>query len=249
MRVYSQGGTVWSKWSVEDSFLHINGLECLAVINCLKFFLPQTNATILIRSDNRVVVSLINKPRSNKINTLNRLITPLLNLCSLNHWTHLACYIPGNLNTWADSLPRGHAIRSEWILDQQSFQTITQHLLPEIDIFAHPGNAKQPTFGYLSRPPLALIVDALSVNWYAWKTIYLFPPIDLIPICMKKLQTFHGTGLFIAPHLPSAPWWVDFITHCVRLEVQLDVFQWVQGNRVEVQKQTSLITVSKKMHS
>ena len=190
-KVCSQGRTVWGKWSVADSCLHINALECLAVINCLKFFLPCSRATILIQSDNRVVVSLINKQGSNKSNTLNCLITHLLNLCSLNHWTLLARYIPGNFNTWTDFLSRGRAIRSKWTLDQQLIQTITQHLLPEIDLFAHPGNAKLSTFGCLFRHPLASIVDALSVNWNAWKRVYLFPPIDLIPICLKncKLST------------------------------------------------------------
>ena len=38
---------------------------------------------------------------------------------------------------------------------------------------------------------------------------YLFPPPDLIRTCLQKLSNYKIRGLYIAPHLPSAPWWLD----------------------------------------
>lgn len=236
----SQGKTAWGSWPPEEHHLHINALECMAVLRCLQRFNPPLNSSILIRSDNSVVVSLINKQGSNKSNTLNQMLLHILSLCTLKNWSLQARHIPGHLNTWADSLSRSHIIRAEWSLTQHSFNLLTQSMSPEIDLFAHPGNAKLETFGCLFRHPLAAIVDALAANWTQWRTIYLFPPVDLIPLCLKKLSTFQGSGIFIAPHLPSAAWWPAFVTRCAPLDARIEVFQLVQNKQLWARDETSL---------
>ena len=239
--VSSLGSTVSGVWSHEESLLHINTLECLAVTRSLLRLDPPKDSVILVRTDNTVVVSLINKQGSNKSKVLSRFLHDLLALCARNRWIIRSRHLPGHLNTWADSLSRSHPVRAEWSLSPQSFQQLTTHLSPEIDLFAHPGNAKLPTFGCPFPFPSATVVDALATNWNRWKKIYLFPPPDLIQTCLQKLENFGGSALVIVPVLPSAPWWPEFRLVCTPLDVDLDIGQWVQGEWLKAQEKTSYL--------
>ena len=145
--VSSLGSTVSGVWSHEESLFHINTLECLAVTRSLLILKPPKGSVLLIRTDNTVVVSLINKQGSNKSKILSRFLHELLTLCARNKWTIRSRHLPGHLNKWADSLSRSHPVRAEWSLSPQSFQQLRTLLHPEIDLFAHPGNAKLPAFG------------------------------------------------------------------------------------------------------
>ena len=237
----SQVHSAWGTWSPAESKNHINVLECLAVTKCLQAIKPPQNTAIMIRSDNTTVVSLINKQGSNKSPRLNALFEETLQLCQRNNWMLRARHIPGHLNSWADSLSRNHIIRAEWILTQRSFKKITKIIKPQIDLFAHPGNAKLPSFGCLFPHPSATVVDAMSTNWNRWTVIYLFPPPDLIQACLQKLQLFEGTGIFVAPHNPAAPWWPAFAERCALLDNELEIFQRVRGKDVSPKEATSLI--------
>ena len=62
--VSSLGSTVSGVWSHEESLLQINTLECLAVTRSLLKLNPPKDSVILVRTDNTVVVSLINKGRT-----------------------------------------------------------------------------------------------------------------------------------------------------------------------------------------
>ena len=197
---------------------------------------PPKDSVILVRTDNTVVVSLMNKQGSNKSKVLSRFLHDLLALCARNRWIIRSRHLPGHLNTGADSLSRSHPGRAEWSLSPQSFQQLTTHLSPEIDLFAHPGNAKLPTFGCPFPFPSATVVDALATNWNRWKKIYLFPPPDLIQTCLQKLENFGGSALVIVPVLPSAPWWPEFRLVCTPLDVDLDIGQWVQGEWLKAQE-------------
>ena len=236
--VSSLGSTVSGVWSHEESLLHINTLECLAVTRSLLLLNPPRGSVLLIRTDNTVVVSLINKQGSNKSKILSRFLHELLTLCAQNNWTIRSRHLPGHLNTWADSLSRSHPVRAEWSLSPQSFQLLRTLLNPEIDLFAHPGNAKLPTFGCPFPFPSATVVDALATNWNRWKRIYLFPPPDLIQACLLKLRDFWGSALVIVPELPSAPWWPEFRLVCTPIVVDLDIGQWVQGEWLRAREKT-----------
>ena len=239
--VCSQGHTVWGTWSSTETTCHINALECLAVLYCLQTLKPSPNCTILIRTDNSVVVSLINNQGSNKSSYLNKVLQRILNLCDQNQWNLIARHIPGHLNSWADSLSRNHPVKSEWTITEASFWKISAQIHPQIDLFAHPGNAKLQKFGCLFPHPMATVIDAMSANWNQWEVLYLFPPTDLIQTCLKKLQHFQGEGIFIAPHLPSAPWWPVFTERCELLEEEIGVFQIVQGEIIWATEKTSLL--------
>ena len=238
--VSSNSTTARGLWTQEEALLHINSLECLAVTRSLQALSPPPNSVIMIRSDNTVVVSLINKQGSNKSRNLSHLLQDLLYLCNLHSWTLRARHLPGHLNAWADSLSRNHPIKAEWSLSLHSSQKLTARAAePQIDLFAHPGNAKLPTFGCPFPFPTATVVDALTADWNQWERIYLFPPPDLLQTCLQKLALFEGMALIVAPSLPSAPWWPEFLEACTPLEEDLEVGQWVQGEWLQARGMTS----------
>ena len=188
-----------------------------------------TTKPILICTDSTVVVSLINKQGSNKSKSLTKALHSLLLHCKTHLWHLTARHIPGHLNSWADSLSRDHPIRAEWELSPRSFSQLPHHDRLQIDLFSHLGNAKLPVFGCLFNHPKASVIDSLSAIWNQWSAIYLFPPLTLIPACLRKLQTYSGVGVLIAPHLLAAPWGPALTEHCELLDLDLDVFQTVQG--------------------
>ncbi len=56
-----EGKPTFGLWSEEESGLHINCLEMLAVCHACQFFLPDIRGHhVLVRSDSRSVVSYIN---------------------------------------------------------------------------------------------------------------------------------------------------------------------------------------------
>ena len=77
------------------ALLHINTLECLAVTRSLLLLNPPRGSVLLIRTDNTVVVSLINKQGSNKSKILSRFLHELLALCAQNNWTIRSRHLPG----------------------------------------------------------------------------------------------------------------------------------------------------------
>ena len=78
--VSSFNTTASGLWTQDEALLHINSLECLAITRSLQAHSPPRDSVILIRSDNTVVVSLINKQGTNKSRTLSQLLQDLLSL-------------------------------------------------------------------------------------------------------------------------------------------------------------------------
>ena len=131
--------TVSGKWTVEESTLHINNLELLAVCKTLQHWETRLqNSVVLIASDNSTVVSYINKQGGTISRSLNLATEILLN------WTHMknivirARHVLGRINVLADSLSReGQILRTEWSLSPDIFKKICkQTMTPWVDLFA-----------------------------------------------------------------------------------------------------------------
>ncbi len=91
-----EGKPTFGLWSKEESGLHINCLEMLAVCHTCQFFLPDIwGYHVLVRSDSRSVVSYINHQggvisKRPCMLASNRLVLAQTNLRSLN-----AMHVPG----------------------------------------------------------------------------------------------------------------------------------------------------------
>ena len=212
--VSSLGSTISGVLSHEESLLLINTLECLAVTRSLLNLNPPKDSVLLVRTDNTVVVSPINKQGSNKSKVLSRFLHELLALCARNKWTFRSRHLPSHLNTWADSLSRSHPVRAEWSLSPQSFQQLKNTPHSGDRPLRSPG--KRQAAGLRMPIPSATVVDALATNWNRWKRIYLFPQPDLIQACLQNYKTSEvprwSSSQYFLP-LPGGPSSVSFAPH------------------------------------
>ena len=203
--------------------------------------LPPRYSVILIRSDNTVVVSLINKQGSDKSRTLSHLLQDLLSPCKLHSWTLRARYLPGHLNAWVDSLSRNHPIKAEWSLSQHSFQQLTAR-----EAKPQTSSSIQGTQNF--RPSAAPTRSQRRLSWMPWQQtgtsgrgFTSFP----LQTSSKPAEAwslhFEGTALIVAPSLPFAPWWPEFLEALLLLEEDLDVRQWVQGEWLHAREMTSFL--------
>ena len=99
--------TARETWSLPESKLCINHLELKAVFLALKEF--QTlcyNKTVLIATDNTIVLAYINKEAGMKSASLCVLLWRILSWCTRQQVTLRARHIPGRLNVIADKLSR-----------------------------------------------------------------------------------------------------------------------------------------------
>ncbi|MCI4385150.1 hypothetical protein PGIGA_G00046990 [Pangasianodon gigas] len=92
-------------WSGRHLTWHINCLEMLAVFLALKHFLPDLRGRhVLVRTDNTMVVSYINRQGGLRSRPLYRLARQILVWSQGKLLSLRAAYIPGYLNVGADAL-------------------------------------------------------------------------------------------------------------------------------------------------
>ena len=96
---------------------------------------------------------------------------------------------------------------SEWTLDEESFRLVCQReFVPQVDLFATRENRKLSSFVSPVPDPLAVGVDAFSLDWSRWEGIYLFPPFSQILRVVLCLQHYQGRAILITPDWPNQPW-------------------------------------------
>ena len=102
------------------------------------------------------------------------------------------------MNVLADKASRDGPISMEWSLDRDSFKRIWG--VP-LDLFAIPENSQLPQFASPCPDPCHLGCDALddSLDWNQLRSIYRFPPFQLIEEVLWKLRDFRGSGLLVTP--------------------------------------------------
>ena len=141
-----EGSPAFGHWSTQESPLHINCLEMLAVENALSRFLPLIRGHhVLIRSDNMTVVSYLN--RQGGVRSRNPfLLTKRILVWSQSHLLSLrATHVPGHLNDGPDRLSRNLILPGEWSLHVQKVQKLWRIFgRAEVDLFASEENAHCP---------------------------------------------------------------------------------------------------------
>ena len=76
-----------------------------------------------------------------------------------------------------------------------------------MDLFATRENARLPEFVSPFPDPLALGVDAFSLHWDRWDSIYLFPPIKSLHRVVPLLSRYRGRGVLVAPLYAPSGWY------------------------------------------
>ena len=210
------------KWSVQDKYHSTNWLELKAILLSLQKFLPLLqNKNVLIMTDNSTAVSCIRRQGSLSSRHLMSLTTELLRFCYRHNISLVPKHLSGNLNVLADQGSRLSPVSTEWSLDRHTFNWIWDQWGPfQVDLFATRFNKKIPTFISPCPDPSASGVNAFSLHWDRWNSIYLFPPTPIISEVVARLQSFQGRGVLIAP-LYAGSGWFPILRHRARDQIPL----------------------------
>ena len=154
-------------WSQDQSQLHINILEMMAIRLALKKVIKYIHhSCVMISTDNTTVVSCINKQGGTHSPNLFIEVWRILHWCLEYDIVIRVRHIPAKFNILTDGLLRlDRPLKTEWALDQLVVNAIFRMLnYPNVDLFVTRFNHKLPW--YVSPVPdnHALTTDTLSVD-------------------------------------------------------------------------------------
>ena len=170
--------------------------------------------------DNTTAVSCILRQGSYQSDLLMDLTRSILMFSFQNNITLIPKHISGELNVLADQGSRLSPLPREWSLDRHSFKWLL-HLarshgipIPQVDLFATRYNSQLESFVSPVPDPLAVEVNALSLDWNNWDSIYLFPPVNLLSRLLPFLWKFRGKGILVAPYHAKSGWFQTLTSRC-----------------------------------
>ena len=205
---WTSSDSVFGKWSLSESKLHINFLELKSVYYAfLSLFRTTFSCSILVRSDNSTVVSYLNKQGGTCSKILCDLALDIWNFCVIRNICIKATHIAGELNTQADRLSRLNVMDHDYSLFPSIFSTLSNAIpFPlKVDLFASHLNYKISNFISWHNDPYSSLVNAFSFKWS--ENVYIFPPIPLIDRVLNKFENDKViNGLLICPYWPSKSW-------------------------------------------
>ena len=195
---YSASGT----WPPSYRSCSINWLELQAVFLALQHFLHLLGGQcVQLLSDNTTVVACLLHQGTLRSPQLMALTISILEFCQAHSIRLVPKHLSGTLNVLADQASRQGPIATEWSLDETTFQWICSLSSPfQVDLFATRENHRLPWYVSPCPDPGAVEVNALSVPWSLWTSIYLFPPFPLMPQVSSLLLRYQGRGVLVAPY-------------------------------------------------
>ncbi|CAJ0940380.1 unnamed protein product [Ranitomeya imitator] len=157
---------------------------------------------VKILSDNQVAVAYVNHQGGTRSKSLMEVADRLLQTAE-NHFLSLsAVHIRGRDHIRADFLSRSTLKQGEWSLNSKIFNRIVRmwgH--PEVDLFATKHNRKTINFCSLNPREYPLAVDAFLIRW-DFRLAYAFPPLNLLPLVVRKIREDQARVILIAPFWP-----------------------------------------------
>lgn len=197
-------------WTDSQKTWHANKKEMFAVYAAIRQNQQQLqNAQILLQTDNRTVVSYINKEGGTKSRKLLHQTRQLLAVLDKQNIHLTAHYFPGRFNAEVDALSRQKAC-PEWHLTRTATTTIFRMWgTPEIDLFASRTAHIVPKYVSLDvNDQKAQHHNAFCHQWH-YDLAWLFPPPNLIPRVLQHLNQASGDYILIAPKWSKVFWRVD----------------------------------------
>ena len=211
------------RWSEDQSLLHINMLEIMAIrLALIKAFKYIHHSCVMISTDNTTVVSYINKQGGTHSPNLCVEVWKILQWCLKHRIIVRIRHIPGKFNVLADRLSRiDKVIKIEWALDQSIAISISQMFsYPSLDLFATRFNHKLPLYVSPVLDNQAFAIDAFSMNWDNLHA-YAFPPTILIPLVLNKIRQSQCRIVLIASLWPQQAWFSEVLQLLVSAPVRL----------------------------
>lgn len=198
------GQSIGGKWTEKERQLHINALEMLAILFAIKSFISVfRNKHVKVLTDSVTAVSYVNNFGGIKSTECDKISRDIWQYCISNQVWITCTHIPGVQNE-ADKPSRKFKDNTEWELDLQCFRQICCVFgNPEIDLFATRLNKKLEKFCSWHPDPEARFINAFSLNWRDFKSVYLFPPFSVIGRCIQKIQADGAEGILVVPLWPT----------------------------------------------
>ena len=186
----------------------INWLELMAVKLSLEHYAPLLQGqSVLLLSDSTTSVACIERQGTYRSESLMSLSQAILEFCQSLSISLVPRHLCGDLNVLADRRSRRGPVGAEWSLDETTFLWLSRLAGPfQVDLFATRENARLPSFVSPFPDPLALAVDAFSLRWDAWESIYLFPPVKSLHKVVPLLSQYQGRGVLVAPLYAPSGW-------------------------------------------
>ena len=224
----SVGSRTQGQWNQQEDKSSINRLELRAVYLALTN-LSLENKIIRLFIDNETAKFTLNR-RGSRSPSIHQVIKEIWQWLLEHNCSIQAVRISSKENVAADALSRNSIQPTEWTLKRETFQKLQEWHGPlEIDLMATPLNNKLQKFVCPFHHNMAENTDALLINWNQYKQIYLFPPVNLLPRVLQKLQEYQHNGIIIAPWRPTALWFATVIDRSVEhLHLRNCVGQYVQ---------------------
>ena len=203
-------------WPPSFSGMSINWLELMAIkYSLLEFVDLLRDRDVLLMSDNTTSVACIRHQGTYRSADLMNLTRDILEFCQLHSITLVPRHLSGNLNALADLHSRRDPVGAEWSLDKHTFAWVSrlvEHL--QVDLFATRDNNQLQQFVSPFPDPLAVAVDAFSLDWNAWETVYLFPPVKVLHRVVPLLSNYRGGGVLVAPMYSPSSWFPALMERC-----------------------------------
>jgi hypothetical protein len=168
-----------------------------------------SNKCILVLTDNTTTMAYINREGGTRSSVLCALAMKILFWAKDNNITLKARYLQGVLNVRVDALSRNILPQTEWSLNPGTRdRLLTWEPNLQIDLFASSLNNQLPIFFSLEKKGGEIVpTDALSEDWNNLIAL-IFPPFNLLPRVISKLEVSLITGIVIAPVWPRQPWFL-----------------------------------------
>ena len=213
------------EWSPKERALHVNVLELRAVLRALHFF-DLRHLSLRIYTDNESVRYTLAACRTKSLALRQELIA-LLSALQARDLTFQVLRVPTALNVVADALSRAEPLNTEWTLPQLSFGAILRWAGPlEVDLMASPINHRLPRWVSAFPHPDALAVDCRSIDWAAFRSLYLFPPSAMLPQLLHRILECPTRLVVVVPWKPHEPWFPPLLQGAVsHLHLRTTPFQ------------------------
>ena len=212
----------WTKEQVENC--HINVLETLAIKYGLLALCPnRKNVCIKILTDNTTAMSYILKKGGTKVKEISDIALDCWDWALSRGITLIINHIPGIENVLADKESRIFTDPSDWQLNPMVCEQI-QKMWGRfyVDLFASLWNRQTEKFLSWKPQPYAAGQDAFNHAWPKTGS-YAFPPWNLIPKVLQKINAESLSLVLITPLWPRAVWYSHLLQMCTELPLLLPV--------------------------
>ena len=208
---FCNGVRTRGQWFPQEQTLHINCLELLAASLAVRTFAKERSGiTILLKIDNTTAVAYINRMGGTASPMLWQLTKDLWLWCMERNILLQAQHLPGALNSIADRESRTWSDRSEWKLNPIVFRNINLLLGPlSTDLFGSRLSTQLPSFVSWKPDPLAMPVDAFTVDWGSISgKLYANPPWNLVARVLSQVLNRRVEELvLVAPVWKAQSWY------------------------------------------